>query len=100
MDGENNLSGGKELDNTHEIFSVESHYNVCLHELCENDLSVGGEWEEKHENILWFYLLQRLPRAPERWERWERVPSQFEILEATFGKPAAIASEISVHQPK
>ena len=35
-------------------------------------------------------------RAPERWERWERVPSQFEILEATFGKPAEIASEISV----
>ena len=24
-------------------------------------------------------------RAPERWERWERVPSQFEILAATFG---------------
>ena len=23
-------------------------------------------------------------RAPERWERWERVPSQFEILAATF----------------
>ena len=39
-------------------------------------------------------------RAPERWERWECVPSQFEILAATFGQPAAIASEISVHQPK
>ena len=24
-------------------------------------------------------------RAPEKWERWERVPSQFEILAATFG---------------
>ena len=24
-------------------------------------------------------------RAPERWERWERVPSQVEILAATFG---------------
>ena len=24
-------------------------------------------------------------RASERWERWERVPSQFEILAATFG---------------
>ena len=24
-------------------------------------------------------------RAPERWERWECVPSQFEILAATFG---------------
>ena len=24
-------------------------------------------------------------RAPERWERWKRVPSQFEILAATFG---------------
>ena len=23
--------------------------------------------------------------APERWERWDRVPSQFEILAATFG---------------
>ena len=39
-------------------------------------------------------------RAPERWERWERVPSQFDILAATFGQPAAIASEVSVHQPK
>ena len=39
-------------------------------------------------------------RAPERWERWERVPSQFGILAATFGQPAEIASEISVHQPK
>ena len=38
--------------------------------------------------------------APERWERWERVPSQFEIFAATFGQPAAIASEISVKQPK
>ena len=26
-----------------------------------------------------------LSRAPERWERWECVPSQFEILAATFG---------------
>ena len=24
-------------------------------------------------------------RAPERWERWDCVPSQFEILAATFG---------------
>ena len=24
-------------------------------------------------------------RASERWERWERVPSQVEILAATFG---------------
>ena len=26
-----------------------------------------------------------LTRAPERWEGWEHVPSQFEILAATFG---------------
>ena len=26
-----------------------------------------------------------MARAPERWERWECVPSQFEILAATFG---------------
>ena len=45
--------------------------------------------------------LQALPpRAPERWERWERVPSPIEILAATFGSLAEIASEISVHQPK
>ena len=39
-------------------------------------------------------------RASERWERWEYVPSNFEILAATFGYPAEKASEIRVHQPK
>ena len=35
-------------------------------------------------------------RAPERWERWERVPSQHEILAATFDYPIELASKISV----
>ena len=39
-------------------------------------------------------------RAPEKWELWECVHSQFEIFAATFSQPAAIASEISVQQPK
>ena len=30
-------------------------------------------------------------RGPEIGERWESVPSQFEILAATFDKPAEIA---------
>ena len=39
-------------------------------------------------------------RAPKKWERWERVPSQFEILAATFGQAAEIALKLSLHQPK
>ena len=39
--------------------------------------------------ITWVNVVGVIPfitvRAPERWERWERVPSQFEILAATFG---------------
>ena len=35
--------------------------------------------------IDWESLVKVWGRAPERWERWERVPSQFEILAATFG---------------
>ena len=31
------------------------------------------------------YEIRVKTRAPERWKRWERVPSQFEILAATFG---------------
>ena len=45
-------------------------------------------------------IITPLNRATERWERWERVPSQFEILAATFGYSAEIVSEIRVHQPK
>jgi hypothetical protein len=34
---------------------------------------------------MWRTLRVAEGRAPERWEWWERVPSQFEILAATFG---------------
>ena len=32
-------------------------------------------------------------RAAERWIWWDCVPSQFEILAATFGQPAKIAAD-------
>ena len=51
-----------------------------------HSISSGGLWRTAQA------------RAPEKWKGWERVPSQFEILGATFGYPDKIASEISVHQ--
>ena len=39
------------------------------------------------ESVLASYSIEPVlaSRAPERWELWKRVPSQFDILAATFG---------------
>ena len=34
------------------VFSVASHYKVCLQELGEDELSVGEEWDKTHESLL------------------------------------------------
>ena len=54
--------------------------NVCCYRI-SNHPPVLCYAQKPGNETLWEVTL----RAPEIWERWERVPSQFEILAATFG---------------
>ena len=60
----------------------------------------GPFWKGIPQLYVKLYISYMAYKAPERCERWESVPSKFEILTATLGQPAEIASEISGQQPK
>ena len=84
------------IDIFSEILNIQGHLNRCIGSkvmaillnrwiLPTGRVASGKVCPAACAAGLLYSTVRCFSRAPERWEQWEHVPSQFDILAATFG---------------